>query len=893
MAQEVDTNFFINFIGKIKDGEKVVNEARKLGQEVQKAANMEGMTPQSKPVEQTAGAYEKLNQSVNAHNKVITELQKLQGGEQLAQKERLSVIREITTARAKGVIGENQFSEELKKTSTAYNDVNAASKKTLLTIARWAIGWTAVYSVMRGIKSAISSTVKDALALEQQIYRAISASRFERGGAMPTGSEIGQLRNIYTRELIDLVRGTSASIRDSGQALYFLSTAGLTAKESLAAMEPVLNLSIAAFGNLQEIARLTSGIYNVFGEQMQGFRTQQEAMTHIVDVLAYAYRNQQIEISEITTAMQFSAQMAGVMDIRFEDLIGTIGFLGTGMLRGSKAGTSLFNSFLQIADKSDMLRDKLGVVFDPSAPMDFVDIMEQLHNTFGDGAMSLGNMNLLFDVFGRRGGRAVAEILNRWDDWRESIRASKEEVAGTAEEMRKIVEESNIAQWKIFFNEIKSTLIEQLNPALKIMALSLGIINEKIKTTDYEKQFKAAKREVKEAISMMDGKGKSAMQALVFAGVDFAGGWTSVIASTRQWIKEMQEAGRITEDVANTLETGFVNNLKNLARMGNAPLTESALSREFEVAKLQAMKYQTILKQRAKTTKEVNDIDYSLVHTLEALRKERELNLLQAGGYNESMLAELKVSIALREGYADLLNAYNLRKQQLDEQPDLDIKLPNLPSFSEYSRAITGYQGAIEKSAESGERVWNNYRKSLIVTTKDGKKELYSLAGTAEDANKIISTLFGADIARMTQINTRLLQNYVNEVAKLNNRFQIQSDILKTLGADDVSLANFRLSHMDMLINRQQERVNILKKEKAGTILLQNAEQELFDLQLQRATAVGGTTVALINEQRTAYKEMYSELSSDFDIFYKKRELALKVAGADDRDLLLLARDRV
>jgi hypothetical protein len=98
---------------------------------------------------------------------------------------------------------------------------------------------------------------------------------------------------------------------------------------------------------------------------------------------------------------------------------------------------------------------------------------------------------------------------------------------------------------------------------------------------------------------------------------------------------------------------------------------------------------------------------------------------------------------------------------------------------------------------------------------------------------------------------------------------------------------------MDMLINRQQERVNILKKEKAGTILLQNAEQELFDLQLQRATAVGGTTVALINEQRTAYKEMYSELSSDFDIFYKKRELALKVAGADDRDLLLLARDRV
>jgi hypothetical protein len=65
----------------------------------------------------------------------------------------------------------------------------------------------------------------------------------------------------------------------------------------------------------------------------------------------------------------------------------------------------------------DSLSQNLGLRFDPNAEMDFHDLMEQLHQRFGN-TMTMGDFRLLVSVFQEDAARAMREILNHYTDWR-------------------------------------------------------------------------------------------------------------------------------------------------------------------------------------------------------------------------------------------------------------------------------------------------------------------------------------------------------------------------------------------------------------------------------------------------------------------------------------------
>jgi len=489
LPEEIKYTAFIDLVTRISEESKnkVVSDAKKVGEEINRAAQQgQKATPIRKPVEQTANAYDKLNQSIVSHNRIITELQKLEGGEQLAQKERLSIIREITQARAKGVIQEGQFSNELNKTSEAYTNVAAASKKTLISVARWAVGWTAAYSVIRAGTNLIRTSVSDMLKLEEQIARAVSASRVERGGIM-TAQQASQIRNIYTRELTSLLRDTSVSAQDAGTALYQLASAGLTANEAISALEPVLDLSVATFGDLEQGARLVSSVYRVFESQFTQFANKREAFTHISDVIVTAYNQEQIELSELSSALEYVANTAGKTEMSFEELIATIGFLGTGMLRGSRAGTDLMNFFSDVIKKADVVKEKLDITIDPDKPFSPVKFMEDLHKKAEENKVTLA---VLFDIFGQRGRKGVMEILNRWKDWQMVIKQTNKEMEGATKRTKELVEESTIKKiaalhnaWDSFLMTLKNTasvfgVLDALQNYINNLSRGLEVINE-------------------------------------------------------------------------------------------------------------------------------------------------------------------------------------------------------------------------------------------------------------------------------------------------------------------------------------------------------------------------------------------------------------------------------
>jgi hypothetical protein len=127
----------------------------------------------------------------------------------------------------------------------------------------------------------------------------------------------------------------------------------------------------------------------------------------------------------------------------------------------SKSGTALMNSFVQLASKGDKLSD-LGIGFDPSKPLDFMNIMEQLHTKYGDQALSLNNLREIMDTFGRRGGRAAAQLITDFSRWQESIGDAKAKFKDFAEYMKTQAGDTLPKAWAKYWNSVKAGFVESI-----------------------------------------------------------------------------------------------------------------------------------------------------------------------------------------------------------------------------------------------------------------------------------------------------------------------------------------------------------------------------------------------------------------------------------------------
>ena len=197
---------------------------------------------------------------------------------------------------------------------------------------------------------------------------------------------------------------------------------------------------------------------------------------------------QQIELSEIASAMGLVGSVAGLIEMPLNVLVGTLGELNTSLLKGTRAGTSIMNALLQISKKSDMLTDKLGMVFDPTKPLDFVDIMEKLNRKYGEGALSVMELKELMDVFGLRGGRAVGVILNRYERWLKTVNKGKDDFEGFAELMREQFEDTLPRQLGILGNNIRVAFVEGFEESGNALTRFLKKVNESIEKGRKERE---------------------------------------------------------------------------------------------------------------------------------------------------------------------------------------------------------------------------------------------------------------------------------------------------------------------------------------------------------------------------------------------------------------------
>ena len=275
--------------------------------------------------------------------------------------------------------------------SRGWNRIDGTEKafRRLMGTVRRAAKAMQTYSVvLAGI--AVYSAIKAFADFEKAMYEVQAVSQ---GTAMQLDA--------LSEKAQQLGATTKFTATEAAEGIAYLSMAGLSAKESLLAIEASLDLAAAGTLDLGLAADLATNV-------MAAFNKQADEMTHIADVLAHQAASANTTVEQLGTAISFVGPVAAASNISLERTVATVGALSDRGIRAERAGTSLRGviSALQApAGKAADLLERLGVeTHDALGEMrDVLDILKDLRAVGMNAADAV-------TLFGRRQAPAALII---------------------------------------------------------------------------------------------------------------------------------------------------------------------------------------------------------------------------------------------------------------------------------------------------------------------------------------------------------------------------------------------------------------------------------------------------------------------------------------------------
>ena len=157
----------------------------------------------------------------------------------------------------------------------------------------------------------------------------------------------------------NMMRSLGASTQEVGEVLYQLGSAGLNVNTSLAAVVPTLRMIIGSEADTTESTKLVAGAYYLYGDSLQGAMTDTEKFARITDILSASFRDHLVELNEMVTGMGYVITTGKLSGLSFEELAAALGVLNDNMLRGSKAGRSLNQMLVHLAQRTQDVKISL------------------------------------------------------------------------------------------------------------------------------------------------------------------------------------------------------------------------------------------------------------------------------------------------------------------------------------------------------------------------------------------------------------------------------------------------------------------------------------------------------------------------------------------------------
>lgn len=323
---------------------------------------------------------------------------------------------------------ERQHGKVKKSSKSLRENMSRLGKRALLTIPIWFALRNAFMAVNRAITETITTNLKfeESLArIETVVHGEASTIKAEMAGIKQT------ILNVATK--------TDRPINELAEAFYFLRTSNLETAEAMALFEPTVNAMIGTGNDAKDTARALAGIYNTLGKRIKDTANIQETAQRIGDVLTFTYATQDVQLQELVEGYTKLAPYVSGLDDSFSDIIATIGFLNTKLLRSGRTGRLTGRSILQLTKNASKLASEFGIVFDPDKPISFIDTLRQLNAQMGSTlTMTARQQQQIQEVFATRGGVPIRLLLDNFEEFEQVLNKTSTSAEGFAEKMKSI-----------------------------------------------------------------------------------------------------------------------------------------------------------------------------------------------------------------------------------------------------------------------------------------------------------------------------------------------------------------------------------------------------------------------------------------------------------------------
>ena len=344
------------------------------------------------------------------------------------------------------------------------------------------------------------------------LYSVHSFAKFEQAimNAVAVSGDGIKAFGQFKAAAMDAAAGSMFSATEAGNALEFLSLAGLSSGESIAALPGVLQLATAGQIELGQATDIATDTLTAFGLTAGD-------LTRVNDVLVRTFTSSNTSLTQLGEAMSYVGPVARSMGVDIETTAAALGLLGDVGIKGSEGGTMLRGVMLRLAAPTDDARGalkKLKVsVYDTDGTMrDLVGVFEDLSKATDDLAGEDVNA-LMRDIFGVRniaGAEALNQAVRNADKSFRGYRDSMYEARGEGARVERMMESTLSGSMKKLKGNVENLAImfgQFFGPAIYDVATRLGDMIKRVATTDegFEGMRSAAIHVLRTLADFLDG----------------------------------------------------------------------------------------------------------------------------------------------------------------------------------------------------------------------------------------------------------------------------------------------------------------------------------------------------------------------------------------------------
>ena len=295
-------------------------------------------------------------------------------------------------------------------------------------------------------------------------------------------SEVAAVSGATTKEMVDLRTAAEAAgsttkftATEAADALGNLSRAGLSAKDAITALPPVLQLAQAGGVGLAQASEYVT-------KTIMGLGLAFEDAGRVADVLAKGANASNTSVDGLAQAMSYAAPLANTLGLSLEMTVAIIGKFADAGIDASRAGTALNSIMAQFSDPASKFRTELAA--SGITTTNFEQALRELGAAGPAGSKAI-------NAVGTEAGPALRALLNQGIGALDDLKDKLDNAAGSAAKTAAVME-GNLngafnglsSAWDTVKNSLATPVLPVLTSAMQSLsksfqdAVSSGVIGK-------------------------------------------------------------------------------------------------------------------------------------------------------------------------------------------------------------------------------------------------------------------------------------------------------------------------------------------------------------------------------------------------------------------------------